>query len=136
MKITKSEFDAQVAKYETMNTDWFKLLCQNAFNQDYSASISGGNETINYYTSIGYNNSKGTTKGDNSTSYSLTSNISARLTKKVRAYTRLSFSEQSSDGFYTTNPYSYALETTRAIASDEYYTTKIIQSTGCPTTIL
>lgn len=124
MKITKSEFDAQVAKYETMNTDWFKLLCQNAFNQDYSASISGGNETINYYTSIGYNNSKGTTKGDNSTSYSLTSNISARLTKKVRAYTRLSFSEQSSDGFYTTNPYSYALETTRAIASDEYYTTK------------
>lgn len=124
MKITKSEFDAQVAKYETMNTDWFKLLCQNAFNQDYSASISGGNETVNYYTSIGYNNSKGTTKGDNSTSYSLTSNISARLTKKVRAYTRLSFSEQSSDGFYTTNPYSYALETTRAIASDEYYTTK------------
>lgn len=36
----------------------------------------------------------------------------------------MSFSEQSSDGFYTTNPYSYALETTRAIASDEYYTTK------------
>lgn len=82
MKITKSEFDEQVAKYETMNTDWFKLLCRNAFNQDYSASISGGNERVNYYTSIGYNNSKGTTKGDNSTSYSLTSNISAYLTKK------------------------------------------------------
>ena len=52
MKITKSEFDAQVAKYETMNTDWFKLLCQNAFNQDYSASISGGNETVNYLSLI------------------------------------------------------------------------------------
>lgn len=125
MKITKSEFDEQVAKYETMNTDWFKLLCRNAFNQDYSASISGGNEKVNYYTSIGYNNSKGTTKGDNSTSYSLTSNISAYLTKKVRAYTRLSFSEQKSDGFYTTNPYTYALQTTRAIGPDEYYTTQI-----------
>ena len=78
-KITQKEFNQQVAHFETMNTDWFKLLCQNAFNQDYSVSLSGGSEAVNYYTSIGYNNSKGTTKGDNSTRYTLMSNIDARL---------------------------------------------------------
>jgi TonB-linked SusC/RagA family outer membrane protein len=121
-KITKEEFDAQVAKYETMNTDWFDLLCQNALNQDYSVSISGGNDYVNYYTSVGYNNSKGTTKGDNSIRYNFSSNIDAKLSSKVRAYTRLSLSETTNDGFYTTNPYSYALDTSRAIGANEYYT--------------
>lgn len=123
--ITQSEFNALVAKYETMNTDWLKLLCQNALNQDYSLSVSGGNDNINYYTSIGYNDSKGTTKGDNSKRYSFTSNIDAHLSSKVRAYTRLSYSDNSSDGFYTVNPYTYALQTSRAIGSDEFYTTRV-----------
>ena len=52
-KISLDEFNQQVAHYETVNTDWFKLLCQNAFNQDYSVSLSGGSEVVNYYTSIG-----------------------------------------------------------------------------------
>ena len=124
-KITQKEFNQQVAHFETMNTDWFKLLCQNAFNQDYSVSLSGGSEAVNYYTSIGYNNSKGTTKGDNSTRYTLMSNIDARLSDKLRVSTRLSFAENSNDGFYTTNPYSYAMETSRALDPDVYYTTNL-----------
>lgn len=122
-KITLDEFNQQVAHYETVNTDWFKLLCQNAFNQDYSVSLSGGSDVVNYYTSIGYNNSKGTTKGDNSTRYTLMSNIDARLSDKLRVSTRLSFAESSNDGFYTVNPYSYAMETSRALDKDTYYTT-------------
>ena len=124
-KITQKEFNQQVAHFETMNTDWFKLLCQNAFNQDYSVSLSGGSEAVNYYTSIGYNNSKGSTKGDNSTRYTLMSNIDARLSDKLRVSTRLSFAENSNDGFYTTNPYSYAMETSRALDPDVYYTTNL-----------
>ena len=122
-KISLDEFNQQVAHYETVNTDWFKLLCQNAFNQDYSVSLSGGSDVVNYYTSIGYNNSKGTTKGDNSTRYTLMSNIDARLSDKLRVSTRLSFAESTNDGFYTVNPYSYAMETSRALDKDTYYTT-------------
>lgn len=124
-KITKSEFDQRVAYYETLNTDWLGLLCQNAFNQDYSASISGGSDYVNYYTSVGMNLSNGTTKGDDSKSYSISSNITAKLSKDVRVTTQLSFSEQDVNGFYTTNPYTYALNTSRAIGKDEYYTTKV-----------
>lgn len=124
-KISLDEFNQQVAHYETVNTDWFKLLCQNAFNQDYSVSLSGGSEVVNYYTSIGYNSSKGTTKGDSSTRYTLMSNIDARLSDKLRISTRLSFAENSNDGFYTTNPYSYALSTSRALDPDTYYTTNL-----------
>ena len=133
-KITLDEFNQQVAHYETVNTDWFKLLCQNAFNQDYSVSLSGGSDAVNYYTSIGYNNSKGTTKGDNSTRYTLMSNIDARLSDKLRVSTRLSFAENSNEGFYTTNPYTYAMETSRALDSDTYYTTSQTQIVNMPQT--
>ncbi len=124
-KISLDEFNQQVAHYETVNTDWFKLLCQNAFNQDYSVSLSGGSDAVKYYTSVGYNNSKGTTKGDNSARYTLMSNIDARLSNKLRVNSRMSFAETSNDGFYTTNPYSYAMETSRALDADTYYTTNV-----------
>ena len=53
------------------------------------------------------------------------SNIDARLSDKLRISTRLSFAENSNDGFYTTNPYSYALSTSRALDPDTYYTTNL-----------
>lgn len=129
-KISLDEFNSQVANYETMNTDWFKLLCQNAFNQDYSLSLSGGSDKVTYYTSVGYNNSKGTTKGDNSERYTLMSNIDAWLSNKLRVTTRLSFSETTSEGFYTVNPYSYAMTTSRALSPDTYYTTSLSTFAG------
>jgi len=129
-KITQQEFNAKVSEYENMNTDWFDLLCQNAFNQDYSISLSGGSESINYYTSLGYNNSKGTTKGDNSVRYSFMNNIDAHLSKKLRVSTRMAFSETTNDGFYTVNPYSYAMTTSRALAPDTYYTTNTSTFSG------
>lgn len=128
--ITLDEFNSEVARYETMNTDWFDLLCQNAFNQDYSVSLSGGSDRMTYYTSLGYNNSKGTTKGDSSKRYTLMSNIDARLSDKLRVSTRLSFSESTNDGFYTVNPYSYAMTTSRALSPDTYYTTNLSTFSG------
>lgn len=124
-KLTLDEFNDRVAYYETINTDWFKLLCQNALSQDYSASLSGGTDVMNYYVSVGYNDSKGTTKGDNATMYSMNASLNSKLSKAVRLTVKLAFSERSADGFYTTNPYSYALNTSRAIGADEYYTTQI-----------
>lgn len=123
-KITKEEFDERVAELETMNTDWFDILCRNAFNQDYTLSVSGGNETSSYYFSVGYNNSKGTSKGDDLRRYSLNLNVSTKVGKHVDVNGKISFSDRKSDGFYMVNPSDYALETSRAISPDEFYTTR------------
>lgn len=129
-KITKEEFDARVAALETMNTDWFDILCQNAFNQDYTLSVSGGNQAGRYYFSIGYNNSKGTTKGDNLERYSLNLNVNTKIGEFVNVEGKLSFSDRKSEGFYMVNPSDYALSASRAIGKDEYYTTQVSTVAG------
>lgn len=130
-RITPEEFNQKVGYYETLNTDWFKLLCQNALNQDYSASVSGGSNTVSYYVSAGYNNSKGTTKGDNSTRYTFSTNVDANLTTRFRISAKLSFANQKNSGFYSSvNPYTYALQTSRAIEPDVFYTTQVGQVVG------
>lgn len=129
-KITKSEFDARVASLETMNTDWFDLLFQNSFSQDYAASLSGGNDKTNYYVSLGYNNSQGTAKGDESRQYTFSSNLTSRLTSWLDIDTKLSFADRKSESFYTVNPFDYATTTSRAISPDEYYTTQVTTFPG------
>lgn len=132
-KITKSEFDARVASLETMNTDWFDLLFQNSFSQDYSASISGGTDKTSYYVSLGYNNSQGTAKGDEARQYTFSSNLMTRLTRWLEVDTKLSFADRKSESFYMVNPFDYATSTSRAIHPDEYYTTQVTTFPGVGT---
>lgn len=48
---------------KAINTDWNDVLMRDAFSQEYNISISGANERVNYYTSVGYNNEQGNVKG-------------------------------------------------------------------------
>ena len=82
-----------------------------------------------YYFSVGYNNSKGTTKGDNLERYNLNLNLSTDIGKFVNVEGKLSFSDRKSDGFYMVNPSDYALSASRAISKDEFYTTPIFYCT-------
>lgn len=41
-RITQSEFDRQLAWYETVNTDWFDLLTHDSFSQAHTLNLSGG----------------------------------------------------------------------------------------------
>ena len=119
-KINKNEFDARVASLETMNTDWFKILFRNAFNQDYALSVSGGTENTRYYLSVGFNDSKGSTKGDNLRRYNVNMNVNTKIGRFVDVEGKLSFSDRKSDGFYMVNPLDYALKASRAIGKDEF----------------
>lgn len=123
--ISKEVFDSRVAELEVMNTDWFDLLFRNAFNQDYALSISGGSERSNYYVSVNYGNNRGSSKGDNMTRYGLNFNINTRFGKVVDIDWRVNYSNRESEGFYMVNPMDYALNTSRAIHPDEFYTTAV-----------
>lgn len=53
-KLTDTQFSQEVAKLETMNTDWFKLLTEDTFSHQHTVSISGGSEKTRYYSSIAF----------------------------------------------------------------------------------
>ena len=48
-EISQAEFDMQIAKLETTNTDWFDLLTEDSFSHNHTLSLSGGSETARYY---------------------------------------------------------------------------------------
>lgn len=48
---------------KAINTDWNDVLMRDALSQEYNISISGANEKVNYYTSVGYNDEQGNVKG-------------------------------------------------------------------------
>ena len=58
---TQNEINA----LRTTGSDWGDLVYQNAVNQQYNISVSGGSEKARYYASIGYYNEEGTTIGTN-----------------------------------------------------------------------
>lgn len=71
-------------------TDWGKLLYQNAINQQYGLSVSGGNDLSDYYFSLGYYDEQGTTIGTGFERYNLTLknnfNISDKLTAGISIF--------------------------------------------------
>lgn len=55
---TYDEFVENVKWYETVNTDWFDILTRDTYSHDHTFGVSGGNDDIRYYVSIGYNQGK------------------------------------------------------------------------------
>ena len=52
--LTKEQFQTEVDRLQTMNTDWFDLLTKDSFSKDYAINVSGGSDNIRYYASLGY----------------------------------------------------------------------------------
>lgn len=57
------EAQTDISRLRKTETDWGDILFRDAFNQEYSLSLSGGNERVTYYTSIGYYQENGNVKG-------------------------------------------------------------------------
>lgn len=67
------------------NTDWYgEMLSQNAIQNQHNISVSGGNEKMQYYVSLGYLNQGGLWEDLNYKRYNLRSNIDASITKTTR----------------------------------------------------
>ncbi|MCD0488605.1 SusC/RagA family TonB-linked outer membrane protein [Pedobacter sp. MC2016-14] len=125
-KITQEQFVAGVNKLETNNTDWFDVLFQTPFSQNHTISLSGGADKTTYYTSVGYMNDRGNTKGNEQKRYTAAVNINSNLTQNLRVGFKLNGSQSKTYGFYNVNPFNYAYNTSRTIpvltdAGDPYF---------------
>jgi TonB-linked SusC/RagA family outer membrane protein len=65
------------------NTDWYKEIYKdNNFSQEHNLSLTGGNEKLNYYASLGYLDQSGTLRhgSDGLSRYNISGKINAELT--------------------------------------------------------
>ena len=81
------------------NTDWLKEQFGNAFSQEHTLSLNGGDDRIQYYVSANYLDRGGLLRhGDDSQKrYTLTGKISAQLTKWLRMTYNTRFSRVDFD---------------------------------------
>lgn len=120
-EITEDQFQEITQHVQTLNTDWMKLLFQNAFSQNYSLSVSGGNNKTGYYGSLNYIDDRGSAVGDAAKTYGANLRITSELTKRLRLDFKMGGSLRKSTGFYTINPYDYAYNTSRTILPNDFY---------------
>ena len=118
--ISEDEFSRYLQRLETVNTDWFDLLTRNSVSQNHNLSVSGGADKYTYNASIGYSKNSGYEIGNDNdqitTRLSINSNVNERLTINAQ----LNGSIRNSDGYGAgTNPYTYAMNTSRAIPAYE-----------------
>ena len=130
---------AYLKEAEYRNTDWFNLLFTNSLQHNHSVSTSGGTEKSNYYASLSVMEDPGWTLQSSVRRYTANLNTTYKISRglsfnmisnasyrKQRAPGTLSseidpvFGEVKRD--FDINPYSYALNTSRALDPDEFYT--------------
>lgn len=80
-RISYEEFQNKVNYFESINTDWFDIVCRNSFSNKHTLSVSGGTESIRYYASIGVNDEKGVIKGESNQSYTTSIKLNANYNK-------------------------------------------------------
>ena len=124
--LTPAEFDREVAKIETMNTDWFKLLTKDSFSHQHTISVSGGSEDARYYASIGYTKDNDVIKGNVNERYTAALYLDVNMAKWLTASFQLNGNVSTRD-YYPDEiaPMDYAYNTSRAIpaydSDGEYY---------------
>lgn len=130
--------NAYLRQAEYRNTDWFDILFNNSISQNHAISMTSGTEKASYYTSLSVMNDPGWTRQSKVQRYTAninaTYNISPHLIlnmignasyRKQRAPGTLSSTLDPVSGEvrrdFDINPYSYALNTSRALDPNEYY---------------
>jgi TonB-linked SusC/RagA family outer membrane protein len=138
-QITQTQFNEEVQNMESMNTDWFDVLCHNSFSHDHSVSISGGSDKVRYYTSLGYTSQDDVINNTNNNRYTAMAKIDMDLSNKLKFEINL-------NGYYNkrqynadnVNPIDYAYNTSRAIPAynadgSYYYYKKAVSMSGVST---
>ena len=132
--------NAYLRNAEYRNTDWFKVLFRNSVQHNHSVSLSAGTEKGSYYASLGALVDPGWTLQSKVNRYTAMFNASQKIFqdyvtlniignasyRQQRAPGSLSSRVNASQGTVTRdfdiNPFSYALNTSRTLDPDEYYT--------------
>ena len=125
---------AFLSRYAKANTDWFDLLFKNSVAQEHSLSISSGTDKAQSYFSASFYNDQGWTIADNvkrytanlRNSYNFSDRLTAGfiLTGSVRQQKAPGTLERRSNPVegqfnrnFDINPFSYALNTSRALTA-------------------
>lgn len=119
-EISETEFRQEVARIETVNTDWFGLLTEDAFSHQHTLSLSGGSDKARYYTSLGYTRDNDVIKRAKNERYTVAMNVDANLSSWLTA-------SMGINGYINTrnyaqdgnNPIDYAYKRSRTIPAYE-----------------
>ena len=124
---------------EYRNTDWFDELFSNSISSNHSISMSSGTEKAQYYTSFSFMNDPGWTEQSKVQRYTANINANFNLSKRVsiNMIANASYRKQHAPGTssqktnavtgevsrdFDINPYSFALNTSRTLDPNEFYT--------------
>jgi TonB-dependent starch-binding outer membrane protein SusC len=80
----------KMAAYDVRD-DVDKYFLQSAISQQYNANVSGGNDKMNYYSSIGYNKNRGNDRGNNSNLLTLRFENTYRPVKSIQVNTYINY---------------------------------------------
>lgn len=136
---TEDARNAYLREAEYRNTDWFDILFQDNIMQNHSVSISSGNEKANYYASLSALVDPGWSRQSKVNRYTANVNATYNILKNLslNMITSGSYRKQRAPGTlasnidavngevkrdFDINPYSYALNTSRALDPSVYYT--------------
>ena len=109
--ITQAEADAEIARLQGINTDWFKQLYRVATNQQVNLSMSGGSKTTQYYNSFTFMNQNGTELNNNYKRATFSSKINHAFNDKLKLQTALDATyrnERQTGSAISTLTYAYA----------------------------
>ncbi|MDO4782902.1 MAG: SusC/RagA family TonB-linked outer membrane protein [Capnocytophaga felis] len=111
--IISTETQSKIDALRNNHTQWDKILFRDSFNSQYTASISGGSDDINYYFSLGYFDEKGTTTGTGFNRFTITTNNSFKISDKLKINTSILGSQSQRDSYVSdsgafTNPLYYS----------------------------
>ena len=136
---TAAARNAYLREAEYRNTDWFGMLFQNTLMQNHSVSVSSGNDKAAYYASLSAMVDPGWSKQSEINRYTASLNSTYNISKwlQFNAISNASYRKQRAPGTLSSeidavngevkrdfdiNPYSYALNTSRVLDPNEYYT--------------
>jgi len=138
MANTDAARTAYLREAEYRNTDWFDELFSNSIQHNHSISLSSGTEKAQYYASFSLMNDPGWYKKSKVQRYTANVNANYNISKKLtlNLISNASYRKQEAPGTlasdidpvygevrrdFDINPYSYSMNTSRTLASDEYY---------------
>lgn len=136
---TEASRNAYLREAEYRNTNWFDILFRNSLMQNHSVSVSSGNEKSSYYASISAMVDPGWSRQSEVNRYTATLNSTYNISKQLafNMISNASYRKQKAPGTLSSdvdivsgevkrdfdiNPYSYALNTSRVLDPNEYYT--------------
>jgi len=136
---TPEAMNAYLRSAEMRNTDWFDELFSNSIQQNHSISMQSGTEKAQYYTSLSLMNDPGWSEQSKVRRYTANINALYNINRKLslNIIANGSYRNQRAPGTtsqhidavtgevsrsFDINPYSYALNTSRAADPNETYT--------------